>query len=91
MLAKRQENAGAIVIELAPEDYSYEMLSQVLASEAQGSWAKLGAYAVAWKYLILILVMKQLASKGPGRNRGATGEIHKYLRDHHQGAQGNKA
>jgi ABC-type transporter Mla maintaining outer membrane lipid asymmetry ATPase subunit MlaF len=32
VLAKRERDAGSVVIELAPEDYSYEMLTQVLAS-----------------------------------------------------------
>src|SRR5690349_444863 len=40
------------VIELAPEDYSYEILNDVLLKEKDGSWVKHGAYAAAWKYLI---------------------------------------
>ena len=52
VLASGLRKRGAVVIELAPEDYSYEMLSAALASEDQGSWAKVGAYAAAWKYLI---------------------------------------
>jgi ABC-type cobalamin/Fe3+-siderophores transport system ATPase subunit len=49
VLAERERQQGTIVLELAPEDYSYEMLASVLATEAQGSWAKHGAYAAAWK------------------------------------------
>lgn len=58
ILAERRRKAKLAVVELAPEDYSYEMLSTVLASEAEGAWAKHGAYAVAWKYLIYVSVMK---------------------------------
>ncbi len=90
VIAKREREAGSIVIELSPEDYSYEMLSSVLAAEAEGSWAKLGAYAAAWKYLILVLVMKEVTSQGPKIKRGAAGKIAKYLRDNHADAQNSK-
>src|ERR1035437_3001998 len=42
---------GQVVITMAPEDYAYELLSEALKKEAEGSWAKHGAYAAAWKYL----------------------------------------
>jgi hypothetical protein len=90
VVAERQRKAGSIVIELAPEDYSYEMLSDVMAGEAEGSWAKLGAYAVAWKYLILILVMKAVTSEGPKLKRGGAADIYRYLRDNHEGGQVSK-
>ena len=51
---------GARVIELAPDDYSYEMLRRTMQSEEEGSWAKYGAYAAAWKYTLLVRVMKEL-------------------------------
>lgn len=84
VLAKRERDSGSVVIELAPEDYSYEMLNQVLASESQGSWAKLGAYAVAWKYLIWVLIMKGLNDAGQRLKRGEAADIYKYLRDTHE-------
>ena len=90
VVAERHRAASGIVIELAPEDYSYEMLSDVMARESEGSWAKMGAYAVAWKFLILILVMKEVTKGGPKIKKGAHGEIHRYLRDNHEGAQLSK-
>ena len=89
ILAQRERHRGSIVIELAPEDYSYEMLSEILASEASGSWAKLGAYAVAWKYLIYLLVMKAVTRAGDIR-RGSAAEIAKYLRDNHADEAGSR-
>lgn len=87
VLAERMRRSAASVVELAPEDYSYEMLSSLMAREDQGSWAKLGAYAVAWKYLIYVLVMKELNEKKLLKT--SDGEaIRKYLRDHHEGEQG---
>lgn len=70
VLGQRQREAGSVVIELAPEDYSYEMLSSTMASESDGSWAKLGAYAVAWKYLIYVLVLKGITEHGPKLSEG---------------------
>src|SRR4051794_10856957 len=37
MIAERRRKAKLAVIELAPEDYSYEMLTSVLAGEAEGA------------------------------------------------------
>ncbi|XRQ02905.1 P-loop ATPase, Sll1717 family [Actinomadura welshii] len=86
VLAKRERAAGNLVIELSPEDYSYELLSSTMAAEDAGSWAKQGAYAAAWKYLIYVLVMKALARKGMRLTKNGGREIHKYVRDNH-GAQ----
>lgn len=64
VLAQRERDAGSFVIELTPEDYSYELLSQTMTAEQNGPWAKLGAYAVAWKYLIYVLLMKEISKSG---------------------------
>jgi hypothetical protein len=90
VLAKRERDAGSYVIELSPEDYSYELLSQTMKSEDHGSWAKLGAYAVAWKYLIYVLMMKEISKKRQHLKKGAAGDIYKYVRDHHSNQQTSK-
>ena len=82
VIASRNRHAGTSVIELAPEDYSYEMLSKVMVGESAGSWAKTGAYTVAWKYLIYVLVMKELTKKGARLKTGAASDIYRYVRDH---------
>lgn len=89
IVAERERARGTLVIDLAPEDYSYEMLSSVMKQEKQGSWAKQGAYAAAWKFLIYVLIMKRLTSQGPKLKTGAAGRIYTYLRDHHEGEQTN--
>lgn len=89
VLAERERGTGAAVIELRPEDYSYEMLAQTLRTEAQGSWAKHGAFAAAWKYLILVIVMKALTQGGPKLKTGDAARIYEYLRDRHADFQGN--
>jgi hypothetical protein len=87
MIAKRERIAGGNVIELSPEDYSYELLSSALATERAGSWAKHGAYAAAWKYLIYVLVMKEIARKGMRLTKNGGADIHRYIRDNHVTSQ----
>jgi hypothetical protein len=86
VLASRERAAGSHVIELAPEDYSYELLSSTMAAANAGSWAKHGAYAAAWKYLIFVLIMKEVSAKG-GKGSDA---ISRYVRDNHPGPQTGK-
>ncbi|GAA0371811.1 hypothetical protein GCM10009530_22460 [Microbispora corallina] len=82
MLARRERSRGTRVIELSPDDYSYELLSATMAAEDAGSWAKHGAYAAAWKYLLYVLIMKEVARKGMRLARGGA-DIHRYIRDNH--------
>lgn len=83
VLADRARKAGAIILELNPENYSYEMLCGALKAEKEGSWAKHGAFASAWKFLIYVLVMKQINEQGVKLKTGASARIYKYLRDNH--------
>src|SRR5690606_14007774 len=85
VLADRAKRNGEVVLELNPESYSYEMLCTALKSEREGSWAKHGAFASAWKYLIYVLVMKAVTDQGPSLKTGSSAKIYTYLRDHHKG------
>jgi energy-coupling factor transporter ATP-binding protein EcfA2 len=89
ILAEREKVAGSVVIQLSPDDYSYEMLSAVMRAESDGSWAKQGAYTAAWKYLLYIQIMKELNRLGSKFKRGAAAKVYSYLRDHIEGQQGN--
>ncbi len=89
VMAERARRSQQLVLELNPEHYSYEMLSAVLRSEKEGSWAKHGAFTSAWKYLILVKVMQELKASGPALKIGAAKRIYDYLRDHHGGQQDN--
>ncbi len=86
VLASRERAAGSHVIELAPEDYSYELLGSTMAAAEAGSWAKHGAYAAAWKYLIYVLIMREIAARG---GRGAA-PIARYVRDNHPDPRAGK-
>jgi hypothetical protein len=89
ILSERAKAAGELVLELNPETYSYEMLSTILRSEGEGSWAKHGAFSSAWKYLILIKVMDALSKYGKRLKVGAAARLYEYLRDNHRDSQEN--
>jgi hypothetical protein len=83
-LKEEEEEEGNFVIELPPEDYSYELLSQTMRKESEGSWVKHGAYSAAWKYLIYVTIMKRITEKGPRLKKGSSAKIYEYLRDNHK-------
>ena len=89
IIAERDRAKGNLVIELSPENYSYEMLSQLMLKESAGSWVKQGAYAAAWKYLLYILIMKEINKSGRSFKSGSAAKIYEYLRDNHKDEQSN--
>lgn len=90
MLTHRAGTTGAKVIELSPEDHSYELLEQTLLREKQGSWAKAGAFAAAWKYMIYVLVMKEVCAKKFALKKSAANGLYRYIRDRHHDAEMSK-
>lgn len=84
-----EKSKGNIIIQLAPEDYSYELMSGILKKETEGSWAKQGAYSAAWKYLIYITIMKEICRGSKKIKRGPEARIYNYLRDNHAGTDTN--
>lgn len=80
--AREHTASGAIVIELSPDEYSYEYLSRLLEDESAGSWGKSGAFAAAWQYLIYNLVFKELIRRNHSKLlRGDYERIYNYVRD----------
>ncbi|MET2012551.1 hypothetical protein ABXJ56_13460 [Microbacterium chocolatum] len=91
MASRERRQSNTSVIELSPEDYSYELLKETMVSELDGSWRKESAYAAAWKYLIYVLVMKALTRDGDrGSKSSSLGKIARYVRDNHAGGQNDK-
>lgn len=90
MLAEEYKKQHNLVVELSPEDYSYEMLSEILKKEYEGNWAKQGAYAAAWKYLIYVLAMKKQTENDPQYVKRESKQLFSYLRDRHKGQQYGK-
>lgn len=87
VFAEREREKGSIVLELSPEDYSYEILQSTLKREEEGAWAKHSAFSAAWKFLILVMVMKELTRSGPKLKKGPSARIYNYLRDNYSGVQ----
>jgi energy-coupling factor transporter ATP-binding protein EcfA2 len=88
-LKQEEMDKGNLIICLAPEEYSYEMLCQVMIKEKEGAWAKYGAYAAAWKYLIYVLIMKEVTNNDSKFKMGAAEKIYNYLRDNHANVESN--
>lgn len=87
VFAERERRLGRLVLELRPEEFSYELLGNVLQKQGQGAWAKHSAFASAWKYLILVLVMKEVTRHGSKLKTGSAARIYEYLRDNHKDSQ----
>lgn len=82
MIAAQARERGSVVIELSPDDYSYEYLSRAISTE-EGVYLSEGSFATAWKYMIYVLVMKKIVQSKSGLHAGAFAGIYKYLRDNH--------
>ncbi len=74
-----ERKKGNLVLELSPEDYSYELLSEYLRSEQEGSWGKQSAYSVAWQYLLYNLIFRKIAENKRGLLIGAQKNIYNYI------------
>lgn len=89
MLAEHLKHKGTLVTQLTPDDYSYELLSESMVPEEKGSWVKQSAYTAAWKYVLYVLIMKQVTEHGPRLKRNSAAKIYNYLRDYHANIEKN--
>lgn len=87
MLAERQAKNGRIVIQISPDEYSYEILSSVLRKELDGSWAKQGSYTASWKYVLYVTVMRELVRSNVAPKSRSFKQIRGFLRDNVKGDQ----
>jgi len=85
MLAEHYKRENCIVVELIPEDYSYEMLHKTLMTEQDGSWAKTSSYTAAWKYLIYVIAMKYYIDDNDTIVKSTAKDIFNYIRTNHKG------
>jgi hypothetical protein len=87
VLAARERRLGTIVIEIAPDVYSYGSLGILLKKEAAGNWGKQGAYVVAWKHVLYVAAMKEISERITNVRTKALRRIKAYLRDNYAGSQ----
>ncbi len=74
-----ERKKGNLVLELSPEEYSYELLSEYLRSEKEGSWGKQSAYSVAWQHLLYSLIFKKIVDTKRGLLLGAQKNIYNFV------------
>jgi len=87
MLAHDARWRGSVVVDLIPDDFAYELLSQTKAGEGVAAYAHHRAYAAAWKYLLWVLAMKHAVKAMPGLKTGSAKRVFTYLRDHHDNVE----
>lgn len=87
MLANHFRKENSIVVEMTPEDYSYDFLQAALKRESDGSWAKISAFTASWKYLLYVIAMKRYQESLKTAFKTTAKEMHKYLRNNHKGSQ----
>jgi energy-coupling factor transporter ATP-binding protein EcfA2 len=81
MLAEDYKKNGSIVVELTPEDYSYDLLKSAVLGEKDELWAKQSAYTAAWKFLLYVLAMKQYSNEFKTVLKTNANGVYHYLRD----------
>ena len=80
-LAAQEKTKNNIVLELSPEEYSYEILQQSLTREGERNWGRVSAYSVGWQFLLYNLIFKEIVNKTTGLAKGARKNIYEYVRD----------
>jgi hypothetical protein len=80
-IAAEESRKGNLVLELSPEEYSYDILSQHMKQESEGSWGKQSSYSIAWQYLIYNLIFKKIVDSKRGLATGSMKNIYTYVRD----------
>jgi hypothetical protein len=85
MLSEYYKRQNHIVVELLPEDYSYEMLNKSALTKNEGDWVKASAYTAAWKYLIYVIAMKTYIKDSDTIVKSHASDIYKYIRKNHKG------
>ncbi|WP_346289476.1 P-loop ATPase, Sll1717 family [Sphaerothrix gracilis] len=88
-IALTEARKGNLILELSPEEYSYELLCEYLRSESEGSWGKQSAYSVAWQYLLYNLIFSKIAANKRGLLLGPQKDIYAYVRNNLQNQQLN--
>jgi len=85
MLVDFYKQKNWLVVELTPEDYSYEMLQKCSNAELEGTWVKASSYTAAWKYLIYVIAMKCYINDSDTIVKSQANNIYQYIRNNHKG------
>jgi len=85
MLVDYYKQNNYLVVELTPEDYSYEMLQKCSISKQEGTWIKSSSYTAAWKYLVYVIAMKYYMLDSDTIVKSQAKNIYQYIRANHKG------
>lgn len=85
MLSEYYKKKGNLVIELLPEDYSYEILNKTTVSGNEEKFVKASAYTAAWKYLMYVIAMKTYIQDSSTVVKSHARPIYDYVRKNHKG------
>ena len=83
VLAARERKLGTIVIEIAPDTNSYQLVHAALSKETPRNWGVLGAYSVAWRHVLYVAAMRELAARATNNKTKAMRRIKDYVQAHH--------
>ena len=72
---------GIQVASIAPEDYSYEMVSSQLSSTDLSSWAKQSNFTAAWKHALLTAALRIVRDNAENTRSSHYREVYAYLRN----------
>jgi len=85
MLIDHYKQKNCLVVELLPEDYSYEMLQKSSIIKNEGDWIRASSYTAAWKYLIYVIAMKKYIKDSDTIVKSHAMDIYQYIRKNHKG------
>jgi len=85
MLSEHFRKRNCLVVELLPEDYSYEMLQKSSIKQEEGEWVKVSSYIAAWKYLIYVVAMKTYIKDSDTVVKSHAKGVYQYIRKYHKG------
>jgi hypothetical protein len=89
MVGEREKAKGTAVIQINPEEYSYEFLGKTLKAEVQGVWAKQSSYAASWKHVLYILAMKEAIRRTSSTKTASYKAVRGFLAANFRGEQEN--
>jgi len=85
MLSEYYRQKNNLVVELLPEDYSYEMLKKSSLDKKEGKWSIASSYTAAWKYLIYVVAMKMYMKDNDTIVKSHANRIYTFIRKYHKG------
>ncbi len=85
IVGEREAKKGTAIVNISPDEYSYEFMGTVLKSELEGVWAKQASFSASWKYVLYILAMREAVRYSRSSKTASFKAISGYLQTNVQG------